>query len=206
MIEAEVAHPGKPPSVTADPIALFQDWFEEALNSGLREPRAMAVATADGNGDPDVRMMLLKGVDARGFVFYTNLHSPKVQALVQHPRIGLCFYWSQIDKQVRIRGQAERVSDSEADAYFATRPRLSQISAWASKQSQEMRGYFELEAAVAKTALHFGIGPVPRPTFWSGFRVVPDWVEFWHQKPFRRHQRIAYQRVGDGWQSRWLYP
>ena len=189
-----------------DPIALFQEWFQDAIDSGLREPRAMSVATVDADGCPDVRMLLLKDVDERGFVFYTNLQSPKARSLTSNPRVALCFYWAQLDKQVRIRGRAERVSDAEADAYFATRPRLSQISAWASKQSQPMRGYFELEAQVARKTLFFGIGPVPRPPFWSGFRVIPERIEFWTQKPFRRHARIVYHRSADGWRREWLYP
>lgn len=191
---------------TVDPIVLFEKWFAEALQSGLKEPQAMSVATVDANGSPDARMILLKEVDARGLVFYTNLDSPKAQALRHDPRVALCFYWAQIDKQVRIRGQAQLVSDAEADAYFATRPRMSQISAWASKQSETMHGYFELEAEVARTIMRFGLGPVPRPPFWSGFRVVPDSFEFWQQKPFRRHQRVSYQRGEDGWQTQWLYP
>jgi pyridoxamine 5'-phosphate oxidase len=189
-----------------DPIALFQTWFQEAIDSGIEEPSAMTVATVDVSGHPDARMMLLKGVDERGFVFYTNLGSAKAQALTHDPRVALCFYWAEIRKQVRIRGRANIVSDEEADAYFATRPRLSQISAWASKQSQPMRGYFELETEVAKSALHFGLGKIPRPPFWSGFRVVPERIEFWLQKPFRRHQRILYERTVEGWQKRWLYP
>jgi pyridoxamine 5'-phosphate oxidase len=189
-----------------DPIALFQEWFQDAIDSGLKEPRAMSVATVDADGCPDVRMLLLKDVDERGFVFYTNLQSPKARSLTSNPRVALCFYWAQLDKQVRIRGRAERVSDAEADAYFATRPRLSQISAWASKQSQPMRGYFELEAQVARKTLFFGIGPVPRPPFWSGFRVIPERIEFWTQKPFRRHARIVYHRSADGWRREWLYP
>lgn len=166
----------------------------------------MTVATVDADGYPDARMMLLKGVDSRGFVFYTNLESAKARALTYNPRVAICFYWSDIGKQVRIRGRANIVSDQEADAYFATRPRLSQISAWASKQSQPMRGYFELEAQVAKAALHFGIREIPRPLFWSGFRVVPERIEFWVKKPFRRHHRIAYERVLNGWRTQWLYP
>jgi pyridoxamine 5'-phosphate oxidase len=189
-----------------NPIALFQTWFREAIDSGIDEPSAMAVATIDPKGYPDARMMLLKGVDNRGFVFYTNLGSAKAQALMHDSRVALCFYWAEIGKQVRVRGPANIVSDEEADAYFATRPRLSQISAWASKQSQPMRGYFELEAQVAKAALHFGLRDVPRPPFWSGFRLVPERIEFWIRKPFRRHQRIIYERVPDGWQKRWLYP
>jgi pyridoxamine 5'-phosphate oxidase len=192
--------------VADNPIARFQEWFQEAVDSGLREPRAMSVATVDADGFPDVRMLLLKGVDERGFVFYTNLESPKACALTGNPRVALCFYWAQLDKQVRVRGRAEMVSDKEADDYFATRPRLSQISAWASKQSRPMRGYFELEAQVAMTALHFGLGAVPRPAFWSGFRVVPERIEFWKQKPFRRHERIVYERAGEIWRNQWLYP
>jgi pyridoxamine 5'-phosphate oxidase len=189
-----------------NPIALFQTWFTEAIDSGIDEPSAMTVATVDITGQPDARMMLLKGVDERGFVLYTNLGSAKAQALRHDPRVALCFYWAEIGKQVRVRGRASMVSDEEADAYFATRPRLSQISSWASKQSQPMRGYFELEAQVAKAALHFGLREIPRPPFWSGFRVVPERIEFWLQKPFRRHQRILYERKVEGWQKRWLYP
>jgi pyridoxamine 5'-phosphate oxidase len=169
------------------PIAIFQTWFREAINSDINEPLAMAVATVDYDGFPDARMLLLKGVDERGFVFYTNLASEKAQSLMHDPRVALCFYWAEIGKQVRVRGRAEMVSDEEANTYFATRPRLSQISAWASKQSQPMSGYFELETEVAKSALHFGFREIPRPPFWSGFRVVPERIEFWLQKPFRRH-------------------
>ena len=189
-----------------NPIELFQIWFQEAIGAGIEEPSAMTLATVDRDGSPDARMILLKGVDERGFVFYTNMGSAKAQALMHDPRVALCFYWEDIGKQVRVRGRANMVSDEEADAYFATRPRLSQISAWASKQSQLMRGYFELEGEVAKTALHFGLGMIPRPPFWSGFRVVPERIEFWVQKPFRRHQRIVYERTLDGWHKRWLYP
>jgi pyridoxamine 5'-phosphate oxidase len=189
-----------------NPIALFETWFAQAIDSGIEEPSAMTVATVDSDGSPDARMLLLKGIDERGFVFYTNLGSAKAQALVHDPRVALCFYWADIGKQVRVRGRANLVSDEEADAYFATRPRLSQISAWASKQSQPMRGYFELEREVAKSAFRFGLREIPRPPFWSGFRVVPERIEFWLQKPFRRHQRILYERLADAWQKRWLYP
>ena len=189
-----------------DPIVLFQTWFDEALRCGLKEPRAMSVATVDETGTPDVRILLLKGVDERGFVFYTNLGSPKAKALLHDSRVALCFYWAQLDKQVRIRGHAELVPNNEADAYFATRPRLSQISAWASKQSKPMLGYYELEAEVAKKAIWFGMGPVPRPSFWSGFRVRPDRMEFWQQRPYRRHQRVAYELINQRWQSHWLFP
>ena len=194
------------PRSSEDPIALFRTWFQEAIDSEIEEPSAMTVATVDMDGSPDARMMLLKGVDDRGFVFYTNLGSTKAQALKHDARVALCFYWAEISKQVRVRGRANMVSDQEANAYFATRPRLSQISAWASKQSQPMRGYFELETEVAKSALRFGLAEIPRPPFWSGFRVVPERIEFWLQKPFRRHQRIVYERLLDGWRKRWLYP
>ena len=166
----------------------------------------MCVGTVDPDGSPDVRMMLFKGADERGFLLYTNMESPKARALMNDSRVALCFYWSELGKQVRLRGRAERVSEREADAYFATRPRLSQISAWASKQSQPMRGYFELETEVAKATLRFGVREVPRPSFWSGFRVVPERIEFWIQKPFRRHERILYSRTEAGWQKQWLYP
>jgi pyridoxamine 5'-phosphate oxidase len=189
-----------------NPIAIFQTWFQEAIDSGMEEPSAMTVATVDPDGSPDARMLLLKGVDERGFVFYTNLRSAKAKALMHDSRVALCFYWGGIGKQVRVRGRATVVSDAEADAYFATRPRLSQISAWASKQSQLMHGYFELESEVAKTALRFGLGEIPRPPFWSGFRVTTERIEFWIQKAFRRHERILYQRVDGAWQKQWLYP
>jgi pyridoxamine 5'-phosphate oxidase len=189
-----------------DPIALFRTWFQEAIDSGEEQAQAMSVATLETDGSPDARMMLLKGMDERGFAFYTNMQSPKARALLRDPRVALCFYWSKIDKQVRIRGRAKIISDKEADAYFATRPRLSQISAWASRQSKQMRGYFEFEAEVAKAALRFGIGEIPRPAFWSGFRVEPERIEFWKQKPFRRHQRILYSRSANGWRREWLYP
>jgi pyridoxamine 5'-phosphate oxidase len=206
LSQAEDGPQGRDCSGDDDPIALFQRWFREATDSGIEEPSAMAVATVDPDGFPDARMMLLKGVDQHGFVFYTNLGSAKAKALLHNPRVALCFYWAEISKQVRVRGQVSIVPDKEANAYFSTRPRLSQISAWASKQSQPMRGYFELEAEVAKSALHFGLGEIPRPEFWSGFRVAPDRIEFWLQKPFRRHQRILYERTSDGWRKRWLYP
>jgi len=189
-----------------DPIALFQSWLQEATDAGSKEPTAMSLATVDASGRPDVRMVLLKGVDERGFVFYTNLGSAKAEALRRDPRAALCFHWDTIDKQVRVRGRAEYVSNQEADTYFATRSRLSQIGAWASRQSQPMRGYFQLEAEVAKMALRFGIGEVPRPDFWSGFRVVPEEIEFWKQKPFRRHERILFRRTPTGWRKQWLYP
>jgi pyridoxamine 5'-phosphate oxidase len=192
--------------MATDPIALFQNWLQKASDAGIEEPSAMTVATVEPDGHPDARMLLLKGADERGFVFYTNMESPKGQALRRNPRVALCFYWMPLDRQVRIRGRAEVVSDEEADVYFATRARLSQISAWASKQSRPMQGYFELEAEVAKAALRFGLAKISRPPFWSGFRVVPEQIEFWTQQPYRRHHRILYTLTNDGWQTQWLYP
>ena len=189
-----------------DPITLFQSWFDQAVAEGVKEPRAMTVATVDAEGAPDARMMLFKSVDARGFTFYTNLQSRKAKQLGSEGRVALCFHWADLGKQVRVRGRTERVSEDEADAYFATRPRLSQLSAWASKQSQPMRGYFEFEGEVAKATLRFGLAAVPRPPFWSGFRVFPDQIEFWKQKPFRRHERVVYERAPTGWRKQWLYP
>jgi pyridoxamine 5'-phosphate oxidase len=198
--------PGEMAQAGDDPTARFRAWLGEATAAGSREPTAMSLATTDATGRPDVRMVLLKDADERGFVFYTNLSSPKAKALRQDSRVALCFYWDVIDKQVRVRGRAQPVDDEQADSYFATRPRLSQIGAWASHQSQPMRGYFELEAQVAKMAVRFGLGEVPRPPFWSGFRVIPEEIEFWTQKPFRRHERILYRRTAEGWRKQWLYP
>jgi pyridoxamine 5'-phosphate oxidase len=189
-----------------DPIAKFGEWLDEATRAGAPEPTAMALATADKGGVPSVRMVLLKQVDGRGFVFYTNLGSPKAADLVANPRASLCFYWKQIDRQVRISGAVEPVAAAEADAYFASRPRLSQIGAWASEQSRPMKGYFQLEKACAAVALRFPFGAIPRPPFWSGFRVVPDSIEFWTQKPFRRHERVLHKREGAAWSEQWLFP
>ena len=190
-----------------EPISLFKQWMEEARHAaGTIDPTAMSLATVDAQGRPAVRMVLLKAVDERGFVFYTNLESPKVADLKVHPQAALCFHWAASERQVRIDGPVEPVTDAEADAYYATRPRLSQLGAWASKQSQPMEGYWELEKAVAATALRFPLGTIPRPPFWSGFRVKPEKIEFWHQKPFRHHQRFVYTRAGEDWKHQWLWP
>jgi len=189
-----------------DPFTQFNAWLEDAKRSGLEEPTAMALATADAQGRPAVRMVLLKHADERGFVFYTNLESAKAADLRANPRASLCFYWNPLGRQVCISGRVELVSAAEADAYFATRARLSQIGAWASQQSRPMAGYFELEQACAKVALRYPLGAVPRPPFWSGYRVVPERIEFWKQKPFRRHERILYTRENGGWKKQWLYP
>jgi pyridoxamine 5'-phosphate oxidase len=166
----------------------------------------MALATVDDIGRPTVRMVLLKHFDPQGFVFYTNLDSPKSVHLRQRKRAALCLHWAKLERQVRIEGTVVAVGDNEADQYFATRPRLSQLGAWASRQSQPMAGRFELERAVAAAAVRFAVGPVPRPAHWSGWRVVPDKIEFWQQRAFRHHDRELFERDGAGWRSQWLFP
>jgi pyridoxamine 5'-phosphate oxidase len=189
-----------------EPLELFRKWFAEAQATGMKEPTAMSLATVDAGGHPEVRMVLFKQADENGFAFFTNLESPKSQALRVHPEAAICIHWMPLARQIRIRGGVTPVTDAEADAYFATRPRLSQLGAWASRQSRVMKGYFELETEVAKVALRFPFGPVPRPPFWSGFRVTPREIEFWTEKPFRRHERILFTREGEGWKKEWLFP
>jgi pyridoxamine 5'-phosphate oxidase len=188
-----------------DPIALFADWLGAAKKGGYAEPTAMALATAAADGTPSVRMLLLKGADQQGFVFYTNLGSPKAADLCANPKAELCFFWPP-SRQVRVRGAVQPVGDAEADAYFASRHRTSQLGAWASHQSQPLGGYAELERAVAAAAVRFAFKPVPRPPFWSGFRLVPSQIEFWEQRPFRLHHRVVYARGPEGWKERDLYP
>ena len=190
----------------AHPVVQFKEWLADAGRGGEVEPTAMALATADAQGTPSVRMVLLKHADEQGFVFYTNLGSPKASDLQVRPRASLCFYWSQLGRQVRVCGRTEPVTEAEADAYFATRPRLSQLGAWASHQSHPMRGYYDLEQGCAALALRYNVGTVSRPPFWSGFRVVPDSFEFWLQKPFRRHERILHMLKDGAWSEQWLFP
>ncbi len=189
-----------------DPLGQFQEWFAEARSREVNDATAMSLATADAKGRPSVRMVLLKAADARGFVFYTNLGSPKIADLTVNPRAALCLHWAKLERQVRIEGRVEQVSDQEADAYFDSRPRLSQLGAWASRQSEPIAGRFVLEQAVAGAAARFPIGTVPRPPFWSGMRVVPDMIEFWQQRAFRHHDRQRFTRGPDGWTGTWLFP
>lgn len=189
-----------------DPFAFFDKWFAAARATETDDATAMALATADSSGRPSVRMVLLKAADTTGFVFYTNLESPKAHDLQVNPRAALCLHWARLERQVRIEGRVERVSDAQADAYFGTRPWLSQLGAWASRQSQPMSDRFELEQAVAAATLRFNVGKVPRPPHWSGYRVVPDRFEFWQQRPFRHHDRQEFVREGDEWRQRWLFP
>ncbi len=189
-----------------DPIAAFQDWLEEAEASEPRDSTAMAVATVGEDGMPSVRMILLKGVDARGFVFYTNFESRKGRQLLAHPKAALVFHWKSLGRQLRVEGGIENVSDAEADAYFASRPREARIGAWASDQSRPLEGRFELEKRVAQYGLKYAVGEIPRPPYWSGFRILPCMIEFWEQGAFRLHQRLVYHRDGVGWRTERLYP
>ncbi len=191
-----------------EPFRLFVAWLEEAKKSEPNDPNAMALATVDETGLPDVRMVLLNGFDERGFVFFTNTESAKGRELAGQPKAAAVFHWKSLRRQVRVRGPVERVSDAEADAYFASRPRLSQIGAWASQQSRPLEGRFALEAAVAATTARFGVSDVPRPPHWTGFRILPSAIEFWHDRPFRLHDRVTFQRAatGDAWSKTRLYP
>ena len=189
-----------------DPIDLFQSWFAEAVRAEPQDPNAVALATADASGRPSVRMVLLKDADARGFVFYTNLESRKGLELQANPRAALCFHWKSLDRQVRVEGGIEPVAEAEADSYFASRDRASQIGAWASQQSRPLESRFALERRLAEFTAKFHIGTVPRPPFWSGFRLVPETIEFWQERPFRLHDRTVYHRDGSAWSARKLYP
>ncbi len=189
-----------------DPYALFADWLADAEISEPNDANAMALATVDAAGLPSVRMVLLKGVDPSGFVFYTNAESAKGQELAAVAKAAACFHWKSLRRQVRVRGPVERVTAEEADAYFATRPRGSQVGAWASLQSQPLPDRATLEARIREVeARHDGVR-VPRPPHWLGYRIRPDAIEFWKDRLFRLHDRLAYVRSGDGWRTQRLYP
>ncbi len=190
----------------ADPLETFAAWLEEAKASEPNDPTAMALATVGADGMPSLRMVLLKGFDDRGFVFYTNLGSRKGRQLESTAKAALCLHWKSLRRQVRIEGEVEPVSDAEADDYFESRPRDSKIGAWASRQSEPLEGRFVLERRIAKYAAKFTVGKVPRPPFWSGFRVVPQRIEFWRDGAFRLHDRLVYHRSSDGWTTERLFP
>jgi pyridoxamine 5'-phosphate oxidase len=190
----------------AEPFRLFAEWLAEATKSEPNDPNTMALATVDETGLPDVRMVLLKDFGPEGFAFYTNLESRKGRELATTPKAALCFHWKSLRRQVRVRGNVEPVTPQEADAYFATRPRLARIGAWASKQSEPLEGRLALEKAVALTTARFAVGDVPRPPHWSGFRIVPAEIEFWRDGAFRLHDRARFTRIGGDWTRTMLYP
>lgn len=195
----------------ADPFALFDAWLAEALAKEPNDANAMALATVDEAGLPDVRMVLLKDADPRGFVFYSNVGSAKGRELAANPKAALLFHWKSLRRQVRVRGRVTRVSDAEADAYWATRARPAQLGAWASEQSRPLPDRLALEKRIAEFGLKFGLGKVPRPPHWTGFRIAPEAIEFWRDRPFRLHERLVFARSSDkggaeGWTTHRLYP
>lgn len=189
-----------------EPLALFVEWFSLAKKKEINDPNAMTLATVDADGSPNARMVLLKDIDARGLSFFTNLESAKGAELAAHPKAALVFHWKSIRRQVRFRGAVERVSEAEADAYFATRAKGAQIGAWASPQSRPMEGRFALEKAIAVETARHGLGVTPRPPHWSGFRLIPAEIEFWVNRPFRLHDRLQFKHSGEGWTSVRLFP
>ncbi len=192
----------------SEPFALFARWLKDAEGSEPNDPNAVAVATVDENGLPNVRMVLLKGFDEQGFVFYTNFESQKGQEILGQKKAAMCFHWKSLRRQVRIRGPVEVVADAEADTYYASRPRGSRIGAWASKQSRPLEGRFALEKSVAEYAARYAIGEIPRPSYWSGFRIRPTSIEFWHDRQFRLHDRVEFRREdpAGNWNKVRMYP
>ena len=203
----QVAAAEPPPLLTADnPLELFANWLADATAKEPNDPNAMALATVDEDGLPDVRMLLLKDAGPDGFVFYTNLQSAKGRQLAANPQAALLFHWKSLRRQVRVRGKVTPVTEAESDAYFATRARASQIGAWASDQSRPLPDRLALEKRVAEVGLKFGLAKVPRPPHWSGFRLTPSWIEFWRDRPFRLHERLVFERAEGGWTTQRLFP
>jgi pyridoxamine 5'-phosphate oxidase len=191
-----------------EPFRLFEHWLKEAAASEPRDPTAMTLATVDAEGMPNARMVLLKGTDDRGFVFYSNTESQKGRELERDPRAALVFYWKSLNRQIRIRGPVEQVTTQEADAYFASRPKQAQIGAWASQQSRPLESRLAFEKAVALYAAKYALGDVPRPAYWFGYRILPMVMEFWQDRPFRLHDRIEFRRADTTgpWNKTRLYP
>ncbi len=203
---AQVAAADLPPLTADDPMALFADWLGEAVGKETNDANAMSLATVDADGLPDVRMVLLKDAGPGGFVFYSNVGSAKGRELAANPRCALLFHWKSLRRQVRIRGTVSAVTAEEADAYWATRARPAQLGAWASDQSRPLPDRLAFEKRIAEYGLKFGLGRPPRPPHWSGWRVAPQSIEFWRDRPFRLHERLSFQRVGEGWTTQRLYP
>lgn len=189
-----------------EPFRLFADWLKDAEASELNDPTALSLATVDADGMPNVRMVLLKGYEDGGFTIYTNFESQKGRELLASRKAAMCFHWKSLRRQIRIRGNVSVVSDADADSYYASRPRGSRIGAWASKQSRPLESRFALEKAVAEYTAKYPVGDIPRPEYWSGFRVEPVSIEFWHDRKFRLHDRIVFTREVDSWNKTRLYP